>query len=412
MRVTQSMLSRNNLNYISQNYRNLSKIYDQVMTGKKITKPSQDPVIAMKGMRYRTQVTEIKQFQRNLNEGFNWMENADSALDETNQVLQRIRELVVQASNDSYEEGARSNIAKEITRLQEHIVALANTKVADNYIFNGTDTVNAPINENLFDIDLGSFIKAVQTNDTPPQLNVENAKNFVISYQGQTLNLNLDESNGTEFVFTLGDKIKYTGIDNNGDVEGYSALIKISVDAGDQIKISFTSLQEQKYADGAMIPVEKEISVNDMVISDVNAVSTNKQQVEMEVMKGVKIPVNITPTNVFSIDLFSGLESIKKMLTNPDTSGQEITKALDSMDKYLNDVVSTRAEIGAQVNRAEMVQFRLLEQEVVAKETLSNNEDIDLEEAIIELTIQQSVHRASLAVGAKIIQPTLMDFLR
>ena len=72
-------------------------------TGKKILKPSDDPVIAMNGMHYRSQTAEITQFKRNLNEGFNWMENADSALNETGNVLQRIRELTVQASNDSYD---------------------------------------------------------------------------------------------------------------------------------------------------------------------------------------------------------------------------------------------------------------------------------------------------------------------
>ncbi len=43
---------------------------------------------------------------------------------------------------------------------------------------------------------------------------------------------------------------------------------------------------------------------------------------------------------------------------------------------------------------------------------MSNNEDVDLEEVIIDLTIQESVHRAALAVGARIVQPSLMDFLR
>ena len=52
-------------------------------SGKKISKPSDDPVVAMNGMRYRSQVKEITQFKRNLNEGFSWLDNADSALNET-----------------------------------------------------------------------------------------------------------------------------------------------------------------------------------------------------------------------------------------------------------------------------------------------------------------------------------------
>src|SRR4051794_5109669 len=168
------MLINNNIKYLSQNYNRLSKLNEQMMTGKKISKPSDDPVVAMNGMHYRSQVAEITQFKRNLNEGFNWLENADSTLNETGQVLQRIRELTVQASNDSNDVTARGSIADEIGSLQEHLVALAETKVGDTYIFSGTDTDKKPINENQINIDFNTFIDQADK------------KGFAISYQGQT----------------------------------------------------------------------------------------------------------------------------------------------------------------------------------------------------------------------------------
>lgn len=401
MRVTQSMLSNSNLKYISQNYNNLAKLQDQITTGKKISKPSDDPVVAMKGMRYRSQEAEVDQFRRNLNEGLNWMDNADSALDETNQVLQRVRELVVQASNDSYETESRSNIEKEISSLQGHIVALANSKVGDNYIFNGTDTANSPIDESLFNVDFNKF-----TN------NIGNASDYVISYKGQTYNF--DKAEGNSVTFSIKPEIEYTTVDADGnEVKKKGSPSSITIDSSTTPpSIMQSKLEQEKNLNGAMLETKSELSAVDLVISHKDAVSSNTQNVEIEVMKGVKIPVNVNSQNVFSMELFSGLESIKKMITNPESTGAEITKALESMDGYLNDVVSTRAELGAQVNRAEMVEMRLLEQKVIAQNTVSNNEDIDLEEAIINLTIQESLHRASLAVGAKIIQPTLMDFLR
>ena len=129
-------------------------------------------------------------------------------------------------------------------------------------------------------------------------------------------------------------------------------------------------------------------------------------------MKGVKLAINIRPQNAYSIELFSGLESLKKMLNSPETSGAEITKSLDSIDRMLNGVLSTRSELGARMNRAEMTENRLLEQEVIAKEMVSENEDVDIEEVLINLTIQQSVHQAALAVGAKIMQQSLVDYIR
>lgn len=404
MRVTQSMLSNSNLKYISQNYNRLGSLMDQLNTGKKITKPSDDPVIAMKGMRYRSQVVEVDQFRRNLNEGFNWLENSDSALDETSQVLHRMRELVVQASNDSYNETSRANIEKEISRLQEHLVAMANSRVGENYIFNGTDTEKAPINENLFKMEFDSV--SADFNDP------DKAKNYVISYNGQNYKYDEEVSEtSTKPTFTVQPKITYKVYDGDGKEVGEKTDYPASI-TFDSGEIKLTQLVEQKELNGSMINITKDLIPNDLVITSKDAVSTNTESVEIEVMKGVKIPININSQGAYSSEMFSGLESIKKMLMNPDTKATEITKALDSIDGYLDDIVSTRAELGAQVNRAEMVDSRLLEQRVVAVKTVSDNEDIDMEEAIMNLMIQESVHRASLAAGARIIQPTLMDFLR
>ena len=367
MRVTQSMLSNSNLKYISQNYNKLSQVYDQINSGKKITKPSDDPVIAMKGMRYRSQLVEVDQFRRNLSEGFNWMDNADAALDETNQVLNRIRDLTVQASND--------------------IVALANSKVGENYIFNGTDTDKSPIKSSLFNVEFSKFEQDMPTN----------ADSYVISYKGQTFQYN--QAKGTYIKEPM---VKVNNVDEP------SAEIKMNGDG----TVTLTKREAVADRNGEIAVTDEQISSNDLVITNKNAVSTNTEKVEIEVMKGVSIPINIQGQNAFSPEMFSGLESLKKMLTDPNTKGAELTKALDTIDGFLNDIVSTRAELGAQTNRAEMVDSRLLQQKVIATQTVSNNEDIDFEEAIMNFTTQESLHRASLAVGARIIQPTLMDFLR
>ena len=377
LRVTQGMLTNNSVKYLSQSYNKLAQLSDQMTTGKKILKPSDDPVIAMNGMRYRSETVEIEQFKRNLNEGFNWMENADSALNETGNVLQRIRELTVQASNDSYTSSEIKNISDEIGSLQKHLVTLAGTKVGDTYIFSGTDTDMKPINENLIDIEFDTFV--AQTNK----------EGYVISYQGQTF--------------------KYDG-DTDAFLSSTNGNERMTIDASG--KIAYEYKEALEYRNGEEEAFTKILEPEKLVISHEDAVSKNTEDVEIEVMKGVKLAINIRPQDAFSIELFSGLESLKKMLNSPETSGAEITKSLDSIDRMLNGVLSTRSELGARMNRAEMTENRLLEQEVIAKEMVSENEDVDIEEVLINLTIQQSVHQAALAVGAKIMQQSLVDYIR
>ena len=332
LRVTQGMLTNNSVKYLSQSYNKLAQLSDQMTTGKKILKPSDDPVIAMNGMRYRSETVEIEQFKRNLNEGFNWMENADSALNETGNVLQRIRELTVQASNDSYTPSEIKNISDEIGSLQKHLVTLAGTKVGDTYIFSGTDTDKKPINENLIDIEFDKFVAQ------------SNKEGYVISYQGQTF--------------------KYDG-DADAFLSSTNGNERMTIDASG--KIAYEYKEALEYRNGEEETFTKIIEPEKLVISHEDAVSKNTEDVEIEVMKGVKLAINIRPQNAFSIELFSGLESLKKMLNDPETSGAEITKSLDSIDLMLNGVLSTRSELGARMNRAEMTENRLLEQEVIAK---------------------------------------------
>ncbi|MGG3841792.1 flagellar hook-associated protein FlgL [Anoxybacillus kestanbolensis] len=290
MRVTQMMLANNTLRNVSKSYDKLGTYQQQLATGKKIHRPSEDPVVAMKGMHYRTSLTEIEQFQRNLSEAYTWMENSESALNHTTNVLQRARELVVQAKNGTLGQEDRQAIAREIEQLKKDLVQVANTKVAGKYIFNGTKIEQAPV-----------------TDGTPP------------------------------------------------------------------------------------------------------TVSNNNDDFMVEVAKGVKLKINVTPNNVFNQGLFNTLQQIENELANPTSN---LDNLLSQLDGHLNDVLAERAELGARVNRLELVEQRLAEQQLIAKRMISDNEDADIEKIITELKSQESVHRAALSVGARIIQPTLVDFLR
>ncbi|MGX1191926.1 flagellar hook-associated protein FlgL [Metabacillus sp. SLBN-84] len=293
MRVTQSMLAANSLRNLSKSYEKMGTYQDQLATGKKISRPSEDPVVAMKGMHYRTNLTEVEQYQRNISEAYQWMENSEAGIEQGTQVLQRVRELVVQASNGTNSPEDLKAIGAEIKQLKEDLVGSANSQVAGNYIFNGTETKKAPV----------------------------------------TLN-----------------------------------------------------------ADGTV------------------TVLVDKSPFEVEVSKGVSLKANINSDNVFSEDLFAVVGSIEKALTSGDGSG--LDGLLSDLDGKMDAMTAERAELGARYNRLELIEDRVMKQEVVSTRILSENEDADLEKVIMSLTAQESLHRAALSVGARIMQPTLMDFLR
>src|SRR3954447_26493095 len=162
MRVTQSMLSNNMLRNLSTSYNQMGKLQEQITTSKKVNRPSDDPVVAMKGMGYRMQVDKVHQFQRNLGEVNNWLDSSDDALDKVGQTLHRAKELMTQAANGTNSDSDKEAILKEMEQLQQHVQSLGNTKVGDKYIFSGTKT-GSPLFKDDGTIEPGdAFKKAVE----------------------------------------------------------------------------------------------------------------------------------------------------------------------------------------------------------------------------------------------------------
>ncbi|KIO58394.1 hypothetical protein B4065_3752 [Caldibacillus thermoamylovorans] len=286
MRVTQSMLSNNMLRNLSNNYNKMGKLQDQLTTQKRITRPSDDPVVAMLGLGYRDSLNKVQQYSRNISEATNWLDSTDDAISQGVKVLQRIRELTVQASNGTYEEAQRGAIAVEVDQLKEQLETIAKTQVGGKYIFNGENTNKAPA--------VGNF--------------------------------------------------------SEGDVE-------------------------------------------------------------LEIFDGIKLNVNTKGSELFK-SVFNTLDSLKSKLEDKTASDTDISGFLDTLDSEIDHFLKIQADVGAKQNRVDMMKDRLSSQETIATEIMSKNEDVEIEKVITELITQESVQRAALSVGARIIQPSLIDFLR
>lgn len=120
-----------------------------------------------------------------------------------------------------------------------------------------------------------------------------------------------------------------------------------------------------------------------------------------------KYDVNVNNSNTPAlIDVFN---KFSKALADSDKDG--LQKAISNLQASMKQVSSVQAEIGAKANRLELTTKKLDSQINNVKELLSYNEDVDVAEAIMNLTMAQNVYVSSLMTGAKIIQPTLAQFL-
>ncbi|ARW00420.1 Flagellar hook-associated protein [Bacillus subtilis subsp. subtilis] len=298
MRVTQGMIQQNSLRYIGSSYSKLDKLQSQISSGKKISKASDDPVVAMKSLKYNTQLSQVQQYKSNASQAFTWLENTETNITEGIDILSKVRELAVEAQNDTNGESERQAIGVEVKQLKEQLLNIANTQVNGRYIFNGTNSDKPPVTDN------------------------------------------------GEGTYTISD----------------TADVVVNISNNMSLKVN----SDPKSAFGG--------------------------------------------TSESGQNVFEMLDSFEKALNSGSLDGMD--SVLDDIDHFSDGMSTERSDLGARYNRLELVNTRLSAQEETATKVLSDNEDVELEEVITEFIAQQSVHRATLAVNAQIVQPTLIDFLK
>jgi flagellin len=119
-------------NAMTVNNRSLGKAMEQLSTGKRINSAADDAAGLAIGNRMTAQIKALDQSVRNANDGISMMQTAEGATKEITSMLQRMRELSVQAANDSYSAGDRTAIAGEMTQLTSEV-----TRIASNTQWNG-----------------------------------------------------------------------------------------------------------------------------------------------------------------------------------------------------------------------------------------------------------------------------------
>ena len=161
MRTTNNMLINNMIFYMKSNLERLSKLQMQVATGKKISVPSDDPIVASRALKFRTDVSQVKQFQRNAKDATSWMEITEDAVGKMGDIIQTVYDRAVQAANTgTMEPHERESIRREIEQLKSQLIHLANTSYAGRYIFSGYSTDKKLLNED------GTYAISVSSNET------------------------------------------------------------------------------------------------------------------------------------------------------------------------------------------------------------------------------------------------------
>lgn len=344
---------------LSKNRTEMAELQNQAATQKRVTKPSDDPLAAARTLAGRIDINSNNQFIKSVNNAKTFLEFSEQSLGELADSIVRAKELAINQSNDaSANEGTRQVVATEIAQLKDQIIQVGNRKMGDRYLFGGFKTNQAPFDrEGNYRGDDGEM-HIIIDKDASVSMNIPGSKVFmgksaVAAAVGQE-----PQEHGP---YPPGLERKDQGLQPGKPVE-----FRGPASAGERQKpLAQESLQ----------------------------------------------PTNLSHSwksggvNVF--DIFKDLEVALKA---NDKGG--VQDSLDSLDEALAQVVLARSSLGSRVATLNSATESLSKAQVDNKTLVSNLEDADTFQLVSDINKTDSTLKATLATSGKLIQPSLLDFLR
>ena len=226
MRITNSMMTANTKANINTNKVNADKLNTMTASGQKITRPSDDPVVAIRAMRLNTSLTELEQYYgKNIPDADAWFTDTETALTQTDDVLSSIREKLNQASSQENVTSNVKDILEELKQLKDQVYAIGNADSAGRTVFTGyrtgemltfmeQDTIKYEITEKFTKDELETFkyVKGTASINDAGQAFIGNTV-----YDG-TLNIYNEEM--VEEVTAYRIRLSYDNLDENITVDG------------------------------------------------------------------------------------------------------------------------------------------------------------------------------------------------
>lgn len=143
MRITNTMITNQTMSNVAKSKRNLAELENQLSTEKAITRPSDDPIVAIRALSLRSSLAEINQYlEHNIPDAESWYEITEGALEDMDAIFTDIYQLCNQGASDQFTEKDRNAIVEVLKQYKEAVYSECNTSFSDRYIFSGykTDT--------------------------------------------------------------------------------------------------------------------------------------------------------------------------------------------------------------------------------------------------------------------------------
>lgn len=141
MRITNKMVTDSSLRNMQKAMYKVSNLNEQVTTGKKISAPSDDPVVAIRALKLRTTCDQLTQYKKkNIPDALNWLDTTQNSIQNMYDRLEDVYEYCVEGSTDTFHTDDRQTIINELKSLKDALYKEGGTTYAGRYLFSGYKT--------------------------------------------------------------------------------------------------------------------------------------------------------------------------------------------------------------------------------------------------------------------------------
>jgi len=473
MRVTTKMFYDRFLVDMQSNLDALYRANEQLSSGKRVNRPSDDPAAMTRIVGYKATLSTIGEYNRAIDSAKSFLNSTDSSFVNLGDMLSRAHELALSGASGSVDAASKKMVAKEVAGLIESVRGIANTKVGDRYLFSGYTTNQVPIDQNtgefvgdsnVFELDISHHVKVAvnipggsvfsfkRINATDPQIGILPPYNYnfdptVSPVTGETetpadadpvsaLHLSAAVADPTvAFVGVAGSLTVSVGendtpvtfnVPAGTTLNGLRDLINNpTTGAGNKVKANIVSFGANDYR---LVISSKPVGKSDKVSISVTGGDANLQRLQYDTTgKNMTLGTDILNYNYitdtanpnfysFNNNYLNGgnvlraLYFLKTALENDDTG--RIQKAISYINTVSNKVDQLHAEVGARLNKLDAETNYLDERDNNVRIDLSHDQDADLATVVTEMQQRQTALQSLRTVSSGIFQASLFDFIK
>lgn len=379
MRVSTNQIQIGAINAMLEQQEGLSKVQQQVATGKRVMTPSDDPVGIAQVINLQDSLRRTEQFQKNIDNATGRLTLEEGVLEGVTNILQRVRELAVYANNATQTNDTRSYIAEEIDQLGDELLGQANTMDSDGeFLFAGSKGRFKPFSKD----DKGNFL--YYGDDTQRFVRVGPRRQIAINDTGTEVFRKIREGNGT-FIVTESPHNKGSGVLDQGASKGHYdfGTYALIIDKKNTVNPNEPLMYKIIDKNGGIVVPPTEFAEG-------NAITF--EGVQMFILGEPE------PGDYFVIrpsqhqDVFTSLEKLVIALKDSRNSAadhaflhNEVNRALASIDTAMGKILDIRASVGTRLNALESQKGINEAFGIQLRQLISNIEDLDFGLAVSEL---------------------------